>query len=66
MAKQREGWAVQWFSDPAEADAQVYRHYSSMTPQQRLDEMAELLNRYANWNERRLTRVARIVTVPRG
>lgn len=55
---------MQWFSDPRDADDAIRMHYEAMTPQQRLDEMVELLNKWGKWNERRLARVARIIKIP--
>lgn len=49
------------FDNPAEAEEAVRLHYASMTPQQRLDEMVAMLNRWGKWNERGLERVARFV-----
>jgi hypothetical protein len=57
---------ITWFDSPADADAADRTHYAEMTPQERLNEMVELLDRWGNWHERRLDRVARIVDVPRG
>jgi hypothetical protein len=56
---------VTWFNGPEEADAADKAHYAAMTPQQRLDEMVELLNRWGGWNERRLERVARFIEISR-
>lgn len=55
----------QVFDDPQKADEQISDYYRSLTPQQRLDEMVQLLNRWGQWNERRLERVATIIEVPR-
>ena len=52
---------ITWYDDPDVAETDVGEHYRRMTPQQRLDEMVELLNRVGKWNERRLTRVARLI-----
>lgn len=56
---------VTWFDSPEKAEEALRKHYRSMTPQKRLDEMVELLNRWGGWNERRLERVARFVELPR-
>jgi hypothetical protein len=64
VAKRREGLKVALYTDPETADRELYRHYASMTPQERLDELAGLLDRWCKWNERPCTRVARILTVP--
>ena len=55
---------VTWYDDPDEADAAVREHYENMTPQERLDEMVEMLNRWGKWNERRIVRVAQIIEIP--
>ena len=52
---------ITWYDDPDAAEDDVREHYRQMTPQQRLDEMVGLLNRVGKWNERRLTRVARLI-----
>jgi hypothetical protein len=52
---------VQWFSDPPEADEQDRARYAAMTPQQRMDEMCGLLNRWGKWIERRLEKVVEIL-----
>lgn len=51
------------FDDPEEAERDLDRHYAAMTPDERLREMSELLNRWGGWHERRLERVARFVDV---
>ena len=56
---------VTWFDGPEEAEAADRAYYASLTPQQRLDVMVELCNRWGKWNEGRLTRVAQIFEVPR-
>ena len=55
---------VTWFDSPEEAEEADRLHYANMTPQERLDEMVALLNRWGKWNERRLERVARFVELP--
>ena len=52
---------ITWYENPDAAEADVREHYRRMTPQERLDEMVGLLNRVGKWNERRLTRVARLI-----
>ena len=52
---------ITWYENPEDADADLCDHYRKMTSQQRLDEMVELLNRVGKWNERRLTRTARLI-----
>jgi hypothetical protein len=52
---------IRWYDDPDVAEADIREHYRCMTPQARLDEMVELLNLVGKWNERRLTRVARLI-----
>jgi predicted Fe-S protein YdhL (DUF1289 family) len=56
---------VTWFDSPEAAEEADRLRYASLTPQERLDEMVALLNRWGKWNERRLERVARFVEVPR-
>ncbi len=51
------------FDDPEEAERELDRHYAALTPDERMREMCELLNRWGGWNERRLQRVARFVDV---
>jgi len=52
---------ITWYDDSDVARADVQEHYRNMTPQARLDEMVDLLNRVGKWSERRLTRVARLI-----
>jgi hypothetical protein len=55
---------VTWYEDPSDAERDDRAYYAALTPQQRLDAMVDLLNRWGKWNERRLKRVARFVEVP--
>lgn len=55
---------VTWYDDPEVAEADIIEHYRKLTPQQRLDEMMELLNKFGGWNERRLERVAQFIEIP--
>jgi hypothetical protein len=54
-----------WIGSPEEAEDALREHYRNMTPQQRLDEMAALLDRWGGWSERRLERVAQFFTIPK-
>ena len=54
---------ITYFDSLEEAERAVDEHYAAMTPQQRLDEMIEMLNRWGHWHERRLERVARFVEI---
>ncbi len=56
---------VTWFDDPAEAEKELSQYHADQTPNERLAAYADLLNRYGGWSERRLERVATIITVPR-
>lgn len=51
------------FDDPEQAERELDLHYAAMTPDDRLREMVDLLNRWGGWNERRLERVAHFVDV---
>jgi hypothetical protein len=64
MAKRREGWTMEWFSDPREADEQDRARERALTPQQRLDEMLDLLVRWGHVRERAFERVLEIVELP--
>jgi hypothetical protein len=55
---------VEWFSDLRDADEAVKKHYESMTPEERLDELAELIERWGHWNDGELQRVARFIELP--
>ena len=61
MATSREGWTIEWFSDPQEADEKDRSMYRAMTPQQRLDAMLDLLTRWGHVRERPFERVLEIV-----
>lgn len=52
------------FSDMEEAERDDREFYGSMTPQERLDYLVDLLNRWGKLNERRLERVIEIVENP--
>jgi len=55
---------ITFIGTPEEADAADREHYAKMTPQERLDEMIELLNKWGHWNERRLERIVQVLDVP--
>jgi len=61
MAVRREGWTMEWFSDPQEADEKDRARLAAMTPQLRLDEMLELMTRWGHVHERPFERVLEIV-----
>jgi hypothetical protein len=64
MANTREGWTMEWFNDPRDADAQDLARERALTPQQRLDEMLSLMIRWGHVRERAFERVLEIVEVP--
>lgn len=49
---------------PEDAEEMVWKHYSQMLPQERLDELVLLLNNWGKWHERRLERTAQVLTIP--
>jgi hypothetical protein len=61
MAQPREGWTMEWFSDPRLADEQDRAILRAMTPQQRLDAMLDLMTRWGHVRERAFERVLEIV-----
>ena len=60
----REGWTAM-AGTPEEIDAERGKFWKSLTSQQRLDAMIELLDLWKGENARRLERTYRIVKVPR-
>jgi hypothetical protein len=55
-----------WIGTPEEAEELDRARYAAMTPQERLNAMIELNNRWGKWNERRLERIFEFIEVPRG
>jgi hypothetical protein len=61
MAQRREGWTMEWFTDPRQADEQDRAMYRAMTPQDRLDAMLDLMTRWGHVRERAFKRVLEVV-----
>jgi hypothetical protein len=64
MAARREGWTLEWFDDPRQADHLDRQAMAAMTPQQRLDLHVDMLRRWGKTDERGFERVLEIVEFP--
>lgn len=61
----RNGMTLEWFNDPEEADAKDRAFLRSLSPQDRLDLLLDLLRRWAKTDERGFERVIEFAQPPR-
>lgn len=62
----REGWTIEMFWDPNEADLRDREYLNGLTPQQRLDLLLDHLRRWAKTDERPFERILEIAQPPPG
>ena len=64
MANKREGWTIEMFSDPDEADRRDRAYYQSLTPQQRVDMLLEICRVWGKTDQRPFERTIEVIQIP--